>query len=150
MFLFLVKHYCCKCDLYSNILLSSFNLKHVFYSSKLSNNLISAKNLTFDLNCYVALFFTHCVFHDLATRSTVGTIKENGDLYYFNNLETKGIFNRQTTTSCLQSYITSESSQIWLLHSRLIHASFFSKVYAPFLFSQKSMLSHLNVIYVNL
>jgi len=122
MFLFLVKHYSCKCDLYSNILLSSFNLKHV---SNLSNNLISAKNLTFDLNYYVAFFFTHCVFHDLATRSTIGTIKENGELYYFNNLETKGIFNTQTTTSCLQTYITSESSQIWLLHSCLIHSSFF-------------------------
>jgi len=82
--------------------LPSLNLKDVLHVPSLSNNLISLK-FTGDLKCFVTFFPTHCVFQDLATGRTIGTVKEQGGLYCFNNLGSKDSLSAQTGTACLQS-----------------------------------------------
>ena len=57
-------------------LLSSLSLKDVLYVPKLSNNLISIRKLTHDLNCSITFFPTHCTFQDLATGKLIGVVKE--------------------------------------------------------------------------
>jgi len=83
------------------LILPSLSLKDVLYVPKLSNNLISIRKLTHDLNCSITFSPTHCIFQNLATGKTIGVVKEQGGLYCFNNLETKNSIGRQTTTSCL-------------------------------------------------
>ena len=117
--------------------LPSLNLKDVLHVPSLSNNLISVKKLTRDLKCSVIFFSTHCVFQDLAMGRTIGTVKEQGGLYCFNNLGSKDSLSAQTSTTCLQSCTIFESSQIWLLHRRLGHPSFpVLKFMFPSLFSR--------------
>ena len=57
-------------------LLPSLSLKDVLYVPKLSNNLISIRKLTHDLNCSITFFPTHCTFQDLATGKLIGVVKE--------------------------------------------------------------------------
>jgi len=92
--------------------LSSLNLKDVLHVPNLSNNLISVKKLTHDLKCFVTFFPIHCVFQDLAIGRKIGTVKEQGELYCFNNLGSKDSISAQAGTSCLHSCTTFESSNL--------------------------------------
>jgi len=85
--------------------LPSLNLKDFLYVLEHYNYLVSIQKFTHDLNCFVTLFPTHCVSQDLAT-SEIGTIKEQGGLSCFENLETKANIIIQRGTSCLWSCTT--------------------------------------------
>jgi len=67
----------------------SFSLKNVLHVPNLSNNLLSIHKITQDLNCAVTFFLSHCVFQDLATGKTIGLAKEQDELYYLQQEETK-------------------------------------------------------------
>ena len=61
---------------------NSLALSSVLHIPRFSTNLLSISRVTWDLNCSVTFFPSHCVFQCLSTKKTIGTGEEKNGLYF--------------------------------------------------------------------
>ena len=61
---------------------NSLPLSSVLYVSNFSTNLLSIVRITYDLNCSITFFPSHCVFQDLSTKKVIGSGREENGLYF--------------------------------------------------------------------
>ena len=60
---------------------NSLSLSSVLHVPSFSTNLLSLNCVTYDLNCCVTFFPSHCVFQDLIIKKTIGCGRTENDLY---------------------------------------------------------------------
>ena len=98
----------------------SITLNPVLHVPNLSCNLLSISQLTKRSNCSAKFLPSHCVFQDLSSGKTIGSAKERGGLYYFD--ETDLLRLRPPTVCNSASY--PKDSELLLWHKRMGHPSF--------------------------
>ena len=113
----------------------NLNLDFVLVVPSLNHNLLSVAQITSALYCVVIFWPNLCVFKDIRTRKTIGNGTRREKLYY---LDLKPTSSHQLAQALLANQID-KSSEIWLWHRRLGHASFgYLKILFSMLFSQLS------------
>ena len=100
--------------------LLSITLNPVLHVPNLSCNLLSISQLTKRSNCSTKFLPSHCVFQDLSSRKTIGSAKERGGLYYFDETDLLGL--RPPIVCNFASY--PKDSELLLWHKRMGHPSF--------------------------
>ena len=85
----------------------------------MSCNLSSISKLTKSQNCSVTFFSTDCMFQDLTTGKVIGSAKEREGLYYL-------VTEKQEKIQAHQIKKKKKKRELWLMHERLRHPSFFS------------------------
>ena len=112
-------------------------LYDVLHVPKLACNLLSISKLTKDLDYSVQFLPSHCEFQEVTSGNRIGSAKELGGLYYFedDNFENKQAF----TASCASSSLF-RKNEIMLWHFRLGHPNFqYLKHLFPSLFRNKDV-----------
>ena len=97
-------------------LTSSLSLEHTLLIPALSNNLLSAPQVTSQLNCLVLIYPNFCLLHNISSGEIIGRGTKRGGLYYVDDVCAS------RSLSAKGSRI--EEDQIWLWHRRLGHVSF--------------------------
>ncbi|KAI5321563.1 hypothetical protein L3X38_030634 [Prunus dulcis] len=104
--------------------LSDFlTLDSVLIVSSLCHNLLSVAQITTALNCTVTFWPTYCVFQDILSSKKIGCATRRGKLYYLDLAS-------DSEASLSQAYkiggtsVEKQTSEVWLWHRRLGHASF--------------------------
>ncbi|XP_022889208.1 uncharacterized protein LOC111404668 [Olea europaea var. sylvestris] len=105
----------------------SLHLSHTLLVPLLSHKLISASQVTTELNCAVLIYPTFCFLQDILTKEILGRGTKRGGLYYMDNF----------SVGCAHHIRSNENEQqIWLWHRRLGHPLFsYLKHLLPSLFS---------------
>ncbi|RVW47383.1 Retrovirus-related Pol polyprotein from transposon TNT 1-94 [Vitis vinifera] len=93
----------------------SITLNPVLHVPNLSCNLLSISQLTKKSNCSAKFLPSHCIFQDLSSGKTIGSAKERGGLYYFD--ETDLLRLRPPTVCNSASY--PKDSELLLWHKRI-------------------------------
>lgn len=93
----------------------SLVLHNVLHVLNLLCNLLSISKLTCDLKCCAKFLPTHCEFQEMEPGRMIGSAKENGGLYYF---EDRSNSCGQAQFSSLQSLSISRSDELKLWHLR--------------------------------
>lgn len=121
----------------------SIILKSVLHVPKLSCNLLSVSQITKDLNCVANFSHSSCEFQDLISGRRIGSAREHGGLYYFEDFNV----NKQAHTVDCGSLSMSREQKIMLWHRRLGHPSFpYLRNLFPELFRNKdSLMIHCEV-----
>ncbi|KAH9796154.1 retrovirus-related pol polyprotein from transposon RE1 [Citrus sinensis] len=99
----------------------SIILKSVLHVPKLSCNLLSVSKITKDLNCVAHFSHSSCEFQDLISGRRIGSAREHGGLYYFEDFNV----NKQAHTADCGSLSMSREQKIMLWHRRpfaMIHS----------------------------
>lgn len=105
----------------SIILSPSLTLHDVLQVPKLSCNLLSISKLTQEQKCQAKFFSSHCEFQDLDSGKTIGSARQRGGLYFF---EDGSGSSRQSQSTCFESISVSGNNEIMLWHLRLGHPNF--------------------------
>ena len=101
-------------------LLNNLNLDSVLVVPSLKHNLLSIAQITCALCCVVIFWPNSCVFNDIRTRKTIAYGTRRGKLYYLDLMPA-------SSNQLAQVFLVDKSdktSEIWLWHRRLGHASF--------------------------
>ena len=71
---------------------SPLSLSSVLHVLNFLTNLLSISRITHDLNHSVTFYPSHCVFQDLHTKRTIGSGREENDLYFLapSEIESQG------------------------------------------------------------
>ena len=80
----------------------SITLSDVLHVPKLSCNLLSVRKLIHDMNCQAQYFQSHCEFQELNSGKTIGSAKQRGGLYLF---EDGSNLTRQAQGTCFNSIL---------------------------------------------
>ena len=105
-----------------NVSLSpTFSISSILLAPNLSNNLLSISQITKHLNCSVTFYPTYCVFQDNLTKMTIGTGRERGGLYYW---EEARALKYKSSQGFQVGKETLDREKIILWHYRLGHSSF--------------------------
>ncbi|CAH9064002.1 unnamed protein product, partial [Cuscuta epithymum] len=116
---------------------SSINLSKVLHVPNLSCNLASVSKLTKELQCCVKFYPSYCVFQDLASGKMIGSAREEDGLYIFD--EGTKLNKQGQENACLQTVSLSCNNEVYLMHYRLGHRSFYYlKKLFPQLFHNKN------------
>ena len=67
----------------SIVISPSLTLHNVLHVPKLSCNLLSISKLTNDLKCQANFYSSRCEFQETASGRTIGSARESGGLYFF-------------------------------------------------------------------
>ncbi|KAI5332284.1 hypothetical protein L3X38_022413 [Prunus dulcis] len=94
----------------------SLTLDSVLIAPSLHHNLLSATQITTALNCTVTFWPTHCAFQDILSSKTIGCGTRKGKVYYLNLAS--------DSVASLNPSVKKQTSEVWLWHRRLGHASF--------------------------
>lgn len=97
---------------------AAFVLPHVLLVPHLSYNLISLRQLTADLNCFVTLFPDFCVIQDLPTKMLIGTGEISSGVYRLRGVTDNS---KQISNTTLSFAISTDNPDLW--HKRLGHPS---------------------------
>ena len=97
-------------------LTSSLSLEHTLFIPALSNNLLSAPQVTSQLNCFVLIYPNFCLLQDISSGEIIGRGTKRRGLYYVDDV-------------CASRSLSAQGSrikedQIWLWHRQLGHVSF--------------------------
>ena len=106
----------------SIILSLTLTLHNVLHVPNLSCNLLSISKLTLDLNCCANFFQNHCEFQDLTSRKMIGSARQSGGLYFFEEVPS---LRRQPPRTCFNSISAiNNDNEVLLCHFRLGLPSF--------------------------
>ena len=97
-------------------LTKNLNLDYVLVVPSLNHNLLFIAQITLALNCVVIFWPNLCVFKDIQTQKTIGYGTRRGELPVSSN-QLAQVFPANTPDKL-------QSSEIWLWHRHLGHASF--------------------------
>ena len=103
-------------------LTKNLNLDSVLVVPSLNHNLLFVAQITLALNCVVIFWHNLCVFKDIRTWKTIGYGTRRGKLYYLDLMPTNS--NQLAQFFSANAPDKLKSSEIWLWHRRLGHASF--------------------------
>jgi hypothetical protein len=103
-------------------LTKNLKLDLVLVVPSFNHDLLSVAQITLALNCVVTFWPNLCIFKDIQTQKTIGYGTRRGKLYYLdlmpaNSNQLAQVFSANTPDKL-------QSSEIWLWHRRLGHASF--------------------------
>ena len=120
----------------SIVISPSLTLHKVLHVPNLSCNLLSISKLTRDLNCQVNFFPSYFDFQELTSGKTIGSARESGGLYFF---EEGSKLKRPVQSTCYGSVSFIANKEIMLWHCRLGHSNFhYLKHLLPDLFKNKN------------
>ncbi|KAH9722152.1 retrovirus-related pol polyprotein from transposon RE1 [Citrus sinensis] len=124
----------------SIIFSSTLTLHNVLHVPNLSCNLLSISKLTLDLNCCANFFQNHCEFQDLTSGKMIGSARQSGGLYFFEEVPS---LRRQPPRTCFNSVsAVNNDNEVLLWHFKLGHPSFqYLQYLFPNLFANKSSSS---------
>ena len=116
-------------------LTKNLNLDYVLVVPSLNHNLLFIAQITLALNCVVIFWPNLCVFKDIQTQKTIGYGTRRGELYYLDLMPASS--NQLAQVFPANTPDKLQSSEIWLWHRRLGHASFgYLQKLFPQLFSE--------------
>ena len=103
-------------------LTKNLNLDSVLVVSSFNHNLLSVAQITLALNCVVIFWSNLCVFKDIQSRKTIGYGTRKRKLYYLDLMSASS--NQLDQIFLANTPDKLQSSEIWLWHRHLGHASF--------------------------
>ena len=95
----------------------TLSLHNTFLVPSLSYKLLSASQISIDLNCVVLIYLTFYLLQDILTKEIIGHGTKKGELYYMDDLSVGQAHH-------VHHYSNIKEQQIWLWHRRLGHLSF--------------------------
>ncbi|KAL9420128.1 hypothetical protein AB3S75_037830 [Citrus x aurantiifolia] len=123
----------------SIVISNTLILHNVLHVPNLSCNLLSVSKITHDLKCCAKFLPNCCEFQELDTGRMIGSAREYGGLYYFDDGNSMC---QQQKISNLGACFSSTDDNIMLWHRRLGHPSFlYLKHLFPNLFRNKLLSS---------
>ena len=136
-----------KCSI---VLSPQLTIQDVLHIPNLSCNLLSINKLTKNKNCQTLFFDNYYVFHDLISGQIIGSAKQSGGLYYFEDEPETRHQSGPISSSIKIFFVSNNKDGIMLWHLRLGHPSFkYLKALFRKLFERKD-ISSFSVRFVNL
>ncbi|GAV91852.1 gag_pre-integrs domain-containing protein [Cephalotus follicularis] len=93
------------------------SLTNTLLVPSISNKLLLVGQATKDLNCFILIYQTFCLFQDILTKEIIGRGTKRGGLYYLDDFTTGNV-------NPTQHVFNDKEQQIWLWYRRLGHPSF--------------------------